>query len=633
MKAHVGASALSVAAEAIRPSCSCTTSRLPCPYLSEQTARLPLRLPLARLSRKQLDARLDQGERRQGRLVYRAQCTSCNACEAIRIPVAAYQPSKTQRRIFRRGQQRDRHRARAGRRGRAPRGALQQAQVPARAAATTAARSSAAGYATVLADSCCETLRAALPRGRRADRRGDRRSRRAVAVGGVLLLRPRLRRAQPRRVLDPVSARAVPALGPLVSVPRPDDRGLQGDGVQAHVPAARAADRRSLAARSSADAQSARRARANEACRVEPCLWSRWPARAVRAARPGAEVQGHAQGARARGHRALEGQGQGQAQDKRKDKPKDEKPSNRASRQARARPTRHAAEPTRRTRPAGPPNRRPLPLPRQLVATRADPAAAHCASPPRTGPSCRCASSARICARYHRRRRLPRLGSAAVRRGRASTSASYFTWNIDVKAKLFRLLDLRRGYYESNGVSAPRTEEAAVAAQIGTFVPKAVWLLGVARRADQQGWEPQIRYETRAFETRAPPDTRRVPASIATRPRMPKRTVRAARWASSRSSPASRRFVAGVRYDHVEERVARGHRPAREVPAAVLRHRLDAVPQAVSAQHRRLHAGRSTCSTRAFAARASRFGDRVRRRHRQLLRRDRRRSSGSARSR
>jgi arginine-tRNA-protein transferase len=75
-----------------------------CPYLPEQTARLPLRLPLARLTRSQLDSRLRQGERRQGRLVYRAECASCNACEAIRIPVADFAPSKTERRVFRRGQ-------------------------------------------------------------------------------------------------------------------------------------------------------------------------------------------------------------------------------------------------------------------------------------------------------------------------------------------------------------------------------------------------------------------------------------------------------------------------------------------------------------------------------------------------
>jgi hypothetical protein len=82
---------------------------------------------------------------------------------------------------------------------------------------------------------------------------------------------------------------------------------------------------------------------------------------------------------------------------------------------------------------------------------------------------------------------------------------SYATWNIDVKAKLFKFLNLRRGYYESSGISGPRTEEAAVAARIGSFVPKAVWLLGILGVPVTKVWEPQIRYESRAFETTARP--------------------------------------------------------------------------------------------------------------------------------
>ncbi len=77
---------------------------MPCPYVLGRDARLPLRLPLVRLSRAQLDQRLRQGERRQGRLLYRTQCPNCTACEAIRIPVRDYRPSKTERRVERRGQ-------------------------------------------------------------------------------------------------------------------------------------------------------------------------------------------------------------------------------------------------------------------------------------------------------------------------------------------------------------------------------------------------------------------------------------------------------------------------------------------------------------------------------------------------
>jgi hypothetical protein len=83
--------------------------------------------------------------------------------------------------------------------------------------------------------------------------------------------------------------------------------------------------------------------------------------------------------------------------------------------------------------------------------------------------------------------------------------ASYATWNIDLTAKLFGFLSLRRGYYESNGVSAPRTDEASVAAKTAEFAPKAVWLLGVLGVPINKVWEPQLRYESRAFETRARP--------------------------------------------------------------------------------------------------------------------------------
>jgi hypothetical protein len=85
-------------------------------------------------------------------------------------------------------------------------------------------------------------------------------------------------------------------------------------------------------------------------------------------------------------------------------------------------------------------------------------------------------------------------------------AGSYWIWTIDVRAKVFRFLNLRRGYYESNGLSGPRTDEAAVAAQIGSYVPKAAWLLGVLGFPLFKIWEPIIRYESRAFHTEAHPE-------------------------------------------------------------------------------------------------------------------------------
>jgi leucyl-tRNA---protein transferase len=74
-----------------------------CPYLPGQTARLPLRLPTRALRPAELSERLKQGDRRQGLLIYRPSCPTCHACEAIRVDVETFAPSRTQRRVLRRG--------------------------------------------------------------------------------------------------------------------------------------------------------------------------------------------------------------------------------------------------------------------------------------------------------------------------------------------------------------------------------------------------------------------------------------------------------------------------------------------------------------------------------------------------
>ncbi len=75
-----------------------------CPYLPHKTARLPLRLPARPLRRDEFAVRLEKGDRRQGPLLYRPSCPTCSACEAIRVDVAMFEPSKTQRRLWRRGE-------------------------------------------------------------------------------------------------------------------------------------------------------------------------------------------------------------------------------------------------------------------------------------------------------------------------------------------------------------------------------------------------------------------------------------------------------------------------------------------------------------------------------------------------
>jgi leucyl-tRNA---protein transferase len=75
----------------------------PCPYLSGRIAELPLRIPARRLERDEFDQRLENGDRRQGIFLYRTACPSCNACEPIRIEVAEFVPSRSQRRAWARG--------------------------------------------------------------------------------------------------------------------------------------------------------------------------------------------------------------------------------------------------------------------------------------------------------------------------------------------------------------------------------------------------------------------------------------------------------------------------------------------------------------------------------------------------
>jgi leucyl-tRNA---protein transferase len=66
--------------------------------------RLPLRLPLTRPTPEEFDAMLEQGDRRSGPVFYRPQCPSCLACEAIRVCVPRFVPTRSQRRAWKRNE-------------------------------------------------------------------------------------------------------------------------------------------------------------------------------------------------------------------------------------------------------------------------------------------------------------------------------------------------------------------------------------------------------------------------------------------------------------------------------------------------------------------------------------------------
>ena len=78
----------------------------PCPYLSDRTAILPMRLPLRRLSAEEMDQCLERGDRRQGVLLYRPECPTCNECTPIRLDIATFAPSRAMQRAWRVGERR-----------------------------------------------------------------------------------------------------------------------------------------------------------------------------------------------------------------------------------------------------------------------------------------------------------------------------------------------------------------------------------------------------------------------------------------------------------------------------------------------------------------------------------------------
>lgn len=73
-----------------------------CIYRPGQIARCPARVPVEPLSPEQLDLLLEEGDQRVGSAVFRTECPFCSACEPVRVDVAAFVASRSQRRVARR---------------------------------------------------------------------------------------------------------------------------------------------------------------------------------------------------------------------------------------------------------------------------------------------------------------------------------------------------------------------------------------------------------------------------------------------------------------------------------------------------------------------------------------------------
>lgn len=72
-----------------------------CPYLEGETARMPLRMPVGKVSLVEADDRLADGHRRTGEFVYKTNCPTCQACQPVRIDCEHYVFSRNQKRVIR----------------------------------------------------------------------------------------------------------------------------------------------------------------------------------------------------------------------------------------------------------------------------------------------------------------------------------------------------------------------------------------------------------------------------------------------------------------------------------------------------------------------------------------------------
>ena len=71
----------------------------PCEYLPAEVSRLEY-LQVHRMSAGEYLEFLRSGWRRFGHVVFRPSCPSCRKCQSLRVPVASFEPHRTQRRIW-----------------------------------------------------------------------------------------------------------------------------------------------------------------------------------------------------------------------------------------------------------------------------------------------------------------------------------------------------------------------------------------------------------------------------------------------------------------------------------------------------------------------------------------------------
>ena len=80
------------------------TDTFPCNYLAEKQERLLIAVDDRLQNNQSYSWLMTQGFRRSGDQSYRPHCPDCNACQSIRINVADFKPSKSQKKTIKRNQ-------------------------------------------------------------------------------------------------------------------------------------------------------------------------------------------------------------------------------------------------------------------------------------------------------------------------------------------------------------------------------------------------------------------------------------------------------------------------------------------------------------------------------------------------